>query len=35
MITNEKQYRSTKASIEKRAAAAAALEAPTSDFPEG
>jgi HTH-type transcriptional regulator/antitoxin HigA len=34
MITNEKQYRSTKASIEKLAAAAAALEAPTSDFPE-
>lgn len=34
MITNEKQYRSTKASIEKLAGAFAALEAPTSDFPE-
>ena len=34
MITNEKQYRSTKASVEKLAAAAAALEAPTSDFAE-
>ncbi len=34
MITNEKQYRSTKASIEKLAGADAALEAPTSDFPE-
>jgi HTH-type transcriptional regulator/antitoxin HigA len=34
MITNEKQYRSTKASIEKLAGAFAAIEAPTSDFPE-
>ena len=34
MITNEKQYRSTKASIEKLAGAFAALEAPTGDFPE-
>ncbi len=34
MITNEKQYRSTKASIEKLTGAFAALEAPTSDFPE-
>lgn len=34
MITNEKQYRSTKASVEKLAAAAAAFEVPTSDFPE-
>ena len=34
MITNEKQYRSTKASIGKLTGAFAALEAPTSDFPE-
>ena len=34
MITNEKQYRSTKASIEKLAGAVAALDAPTGDFPE-
>jgi len=34
MITNEKQYRSTKASIEKLAGAVAALEAPSGDFPE-
>ena len=34
MITNEKQYRSSKASIEKLAEAFAALETPTSDFPE-
>lgn len=34
MITNEKQYRSTKKLVEKLAAAAAALESPTSDFPE-
>lgn len=34
MITNEKQYRSTKASIEKLEGAVAALEAPTDNFPE-
>ena len=34
MITNEKQYRSTKLSIEKLAGAVAALEVPTGDFPE-
>lgn len=34
MITNEKQYRSTKASIEKLAGAVAALDAPAGDFPE-
>lgn len=34
MITNEKQYRSTKASIEKLEGAVAALEASTGDFPE-
>jgi HTH-type transcriptional regulator/antitoxin HigA len=34
MITNEKQYRSTKASIEKLTGALAALDAPTGDFPE-
>jgi HTH-type transcriptional regulator/antitoxin HigA len=34
MITNEKQYRSTRASIEKLAGTFAALEVPTSDFPE-
>lgn len=34
MITNEKQYRSTKASIEKLKGAVAALEAPTDNFPE-
>jgi HTH-type transcriptional regulator/antitoxin HigA len=34
MITNEKQYRSTKASIGKLEGAVAALEAPTDNFPE-
>ncbi len=34
MITNEKQYRSTKLSIEKLAGAVTALEAPAGDFPE-
>lgn len=34
MITNEKQYRSTKASIEKLAGAFAKIETSTSDFPE-
>ena len=34
MITNEKQYRSTKASIEKLAAAFVALETPAADFPD-
>lgn len=34
MITNEKQYRSTKASIEKLAGAFAALGTTTGDFPE-
>lgn len=34
MITNEKQYKSTKASIEKLAGAFSALEAPASDLPE-
>ena len=34
MITNEKQYKSTKTSIDKLAGAFAALEAPTGDLPE-
>lgn len=34
MITNEKQFKSTKASIEKLAEALAALEAPAGDLPE-
>lgn len=34
MITNEKQYRSTKASIEKLTGSLAALDAPAGDFPE-
>lgn len=34
MITNEKQYRSTKASIEKLSGFLATLEAPVSNFPE-
>lgn len=34
MITNEKQYKSTKASIDKLAGAFAALEAPANDLPE-
>lgn len=34
MITNEKQYKSTKASIEKLAGALAALEASAGDFPQ-
>lgn len=34
MITNEKQYRSTKSSIEKLTGSLAALDAPAGDFPE-
>ena len=34
MITNEKQYKSTKASIDKLAGAFAALEVPTGNLPK-